>query len=56
MGFLGMLIVYGMAIPLFILALWAAALRPKVHKVHVTFLGLLIRYDLPGQLSRLELC
>lgn len=37
-----MLLVYAAAIPLGTIALWAAVLRPGSHKVHVTFLGLLL--------------
>jgi len=36
------LFVYGGGVPLGILIVWAAVLRPGVHKVHVTLLGFLI--------------
>lgn len=36
------LFVYALGIPLLCLAIWSSLFRPAVHKIHVTYLGLLI--------------
>lgn len=43
-----MLLVYAGGIPLLTLAIWAAIFRPGSHKVHVTFLGLLLSVFVTG--------
>lgn len=35
------LFIYALAIPLACLAIWSSIVRPSVHKIHVTYLGLL---------------
>lgn len=39
-----MLLVYAGLVPAVVLALWAMTFKPGVHKVHVTYLGLVTRY------------
>ncbi|KAL2354793.1 PAP2 domain protein [Cryomyces antarcticus] len=38
------LFVYGGGVPLLVLLLWTTVRKPQVHKIHVTLLGLFIRY------------
>lgn len=38
------LLVYAAGIPLATITVWAVVVRPPVQKVHVTYLGLLLRY------------
>jgi len=41
-----MLLVYGALVPIVVLAAWAIAFRPAAHKIHVTYLGLVTRYEI----------